>query len=90
MPERTRNIQKSKITLPPGFIAYVSGSMRSIGTPRSMSVKSSCLLFRSNDVGLYSTNLTAKHDQLVTAVPTDKEEHKHGKQSPSDDLDIKR
>lgn len=40
-------------------LAYVSGRIRSIGTPKSTSVRSSCLWLRSKLVGLYWINLHA-------------------------------
>lgn len=39
------------------WLEYVSGRMRSMGTPRSTSVSSSCLWLRSKLVGLYWMNL---------------------------------
>lgn len=43
-----------------GSMRYVSGLMRSIVTPRSGSVSSSCLCCFSSDVALYCTNLHEK------------------------------
>lgn len=40
-----------------GSMRYVSGLMRSMVTPRSGSVRSSCLCCFSRDVALYCTNL---------------------------------
>lgn len=44
-----------------GSMRYVSGLMRSMVTPRSGSVRSSCLCCFSRDVALYCTNLQQKN-----------------------------
>lgn len=46
---------------PPGSIRYVSGLMRSMVTPRSGSVRRSCLCCFSRDVALYCTNLAGRN-----------------------------
>lgn len=72
---------KSDYTPPCSWLEYVSGNIRSIGTPKSISVKRSCLWFRSKLVEVYwmylkwkdrRTMITFQHFSQTSVAQMDK------------------